>query len=333
MPANLTPQYLEAEQRYRSAKTPQEKLEALELMLREIPKHKGTDKLQAELKRKISDQRKSSSEKSSKKTVSYSVDSHGNQQVVVIGPPNSGKSKLVSQLTGTEMKVADYPFTTRMPQPAMMKYEDIVIQIVDTPAISEEHCDPWMGSIVRSANAILLVADLTDDSIVKNLGFIFEFLEKQKIYLIEVNQEINLAEDKRTDMDTFQNTLLVGNKKDVDVSEIVLELLQDEYKTAWHTFPVSSSTGENLEALKHKIFETLDIIRIIPKPPGKKPDFSSPIILRKGSSVWDLADSIHHDLAQNLKSAKIWNCKDYLDGQRIPIDYILSDRHIVELEA
>ncbi len=333
MPANLTPQYLEAEQKYRSARTPQEKLEALELMLREIPKHKGTDKLQAELKRKISEQRKSSSEKGSKKTVSYSVDSHGNQQVVVIGPANGGKSKLVSQLTGADLKVADYPYTTRMPQPAMMKYEDIVIQIVDTPAISEEHCDPWMGSIIRSANAILLVADLTDDNIVKNLNFIFEFLEKQKIYLTEVNQEISLPEDKRTDVDTYQNTLMVGNKKEIDVSEIVLELLKEEYKTKWNVFPVSASTGDNLDALKHKIFETLDIIRIIPKPPGKKPDFSSPIILRKGSDVWDLADSIHHDLAKNLKSAKIWNCKDYLDGQRIPIDYILQDKNIVELEG
>lgn len=330
MPANLTPQYLVAEQKYREAKSPEEKLEMLELMLKEIPKHKGTERLQGELKHKIAEQRKavSSPDKGKKKAISYSVDSCGYQQVVAIGGPNCGKSKLLCQLTGADLKVADYPFTTRMPQPAMMQYEDIRIQLVDTPAISEEHADPWMGGIVRSADAVLLLADLTNADTVTNIETILDFLRKQKVVLHGL-QDKSPGEEGCI----CKNTLLVAHKKDAPDAEIMLDLLKEAYPNRWEILPVSSLTGENLDALRHKIYELLDIMRIIPKPPGKKPDFESPILLKKGSNVVDLAATIHQDLAKSLKSARIWNAKNYTDGQKIPVDYLLEDKNIVELEA
>lgn len=330
MPANLTPQYIEAEEKYKKAQTPEEKLVALQEMLRHLPKHKGTEKIQAELKRKIGEQKKldSSAKKNKKKGVSYHVDNNGNPQVVLVGPPNSGKSKLICTLTGADLKVADYPYTTILPQPAMMQYENIQIQLVDTPPVSNIRMDPWLPGIVRCGDAVLFVVDLTSNDILEEMPAVLEGLASQRVYLYEDDAREYQAGD------TIQKTLLVTNKIDIPGSLDVLELLQDEYKTRFPFFPVSALTGEGLEALRLKIFEMLEIIRVYPKPPGlKKPNMDAPIILPKGSTVWDLADSIHHEISEKLKSARIWNSKEYASGQRVPRDYEIHDGEIIELET
>src|SRR5215216_6307413 len=124
MAANLTPQYLEAEAEYKKAQTAEERLECLKRMWALLPKHKGTDKMQAELKAKMSEAREEAEheKKAGKKGgVSYKVPKQGAGQYVLLGAPNAGKSQLVAKLTRATPKVDVYPFTTREPVPGMMQ--------------------------------------------------------------------------------------------------------------------------------------------------------------------------------------------------------------------
>jgi small GTP-binding protein len=328
MPANLTPQYLKAEEFYKQAQTPEDKLMALEEMFRIIPKHKGTERMQGEIKHKISQLKKEQSapKKGSKRQSGYTVDSNGYPQVVVVGPPNSGKSKLISELSGADLKVADYPFTTRMPQPAMMPYENIQIQLVDTPAIAPNFMDSWMPGIVRSADMIILLVDLASDDALDTVDVIYDSLKTQRVYL-------NTKDGEETIGDAVKPTLLVGNKKDVPQAKDVYEMVCESYQKRFPCLTVSAVSKEGLSDLKQNIFKTLDIIRIYPKPPGRKAEPNSPIVLPHGCTVVELADHIHHDLAKTLKSARVWGAQGYIDGQRVPMDFMLEDGNIVELET
>lgn len=327
MPANLTPQYLVAEDQFRKAVTPEDKLSALQDMLRELPKHKGTEKIYAEIKRKISEQKKDMEKGSKKKTPSYVVESHGNPQIIFIGPTNAGRSSLISQLTGTELKIADYPFTTRTPQPAMMKFQNIPIQLVDTPPIDRDHTEPWLAGIVRSADAVVLVLDLCGDNVLEDVEIVQNYLEEQKIYLQQLS-------DTLPESPCHKNTLMVINKIDLPDADSYLEMIHETYGDKWQYITVSAHSNQNIELLKEKLFQILQLIRIYPKPPGKKANLDEPpILLKQGQNVIDFAEKIHNDLAKTLRAARIWRSTKFPDAQKIPVDSILEDGNIVELEA
>ena len=122
MPANLTQQYLKAEEAYRRATTVDEELKCLQVMLQEIPKHKGTDHLQAQLKTKISKAKKElqSDKRTGKKTRGIRIPRQGAGTAILMGGPNAGKSQLLATLTRAAPQVAEYPFTTHVPMPGMM---------------------------------------------------------------------------------------------------------------------------------------------------------------------------------------------------------------------
>src|SRR5262249_23744379 len=182
MPANLTPQYMSAEQRFKQASTHEEKIACLEEMLRVIPKHKGTDKLQADLKRRLSKLRQEAQKAAAtRRGYSLSVEAEGAGQIVLVGPPNAGKSALLRALSKATPEVADYPFTTRRPMPGMMPFENVQLQLVDMPPIAREYMEPWMSQIVRNANALLLVVDLCDPAVLDAVEFILAVLEEWKI--------------------------------------------------------------------------------------------------------------------------------------------------------
>src|SRR5215468_10236988 len=182
MPANLTPQYMSAEQRFKQASTHAEKIACLEEMLRVIPKHKGTDKLQADLKRRLSKLRQEAQKAAAThRGFSVSVEAEGAGQIVMVGPPNVGKSALLGALTKATPEVADYPFTTRRPMPGMMSLENVQIQLVDMPPISQEHMEPWMSQITRNADAMLLVVDLGDPAVLDAVELISDVLQEWKI--------------------------------------------------------------------------------------------------------------------------------------------------------
>ena len=168
MPANLPPQYLKVEDEYRNAQTAEQRLEKLREMFRLLPKHKGTERLQSDLKQKISqlkDEQARGKAQGKKGGISYHVPREGAGQLMLIGPPNAGKSSLLAALTSARPEIAPYPFTTRLPQPGIMMWQDVPVQLVDLPAISAEFVEPWVPNVIRSGDAAVLVADLASDEV------------------------------------------------------------------------------------------------------------------------------------------------------------------------
>jgi hypothetical protein len=225
MPANLTPDYLAAEREYKSAQTNAEKIAALERMMATLPKHKGTEKLQADLRRRLSQARKESQKKSPAHAAPfYAVEKEGAGQVVLIGPPNSGKSQLVATLTNAEPEIADYPFTTRFPTPGMMPYEDVQIQLVDLPPISAEFMEPWTPQVIRNAGLGVLLMDVNDSAILDEIEFIEQMIERHRL---------------------ARPPLLAGNKLDLPGAEANLAALSDLYGARYRTIGISAATGRN----------------------------------------------------------------------------------------
>ena len=326
MPANLPPEYFEIDKRYRSAKSPAEKLEALEELLAVIPKHKGTDKLRADFKRRLS---KLKSQQQTKKPVSrrdigYRIDREGAGQVALVGPPNVGKSALVAALTNATPEVADFPHTTRTPTPGMMPYENIQIQLIDTPPMTQEFMEPWLPDIIRRADIILLLVDVTTDPM-QHLEGTIALLEEKKIAPIRL---AHLHEESQGW--TFRPVLVVGNKSDDASAEENFEIFRTLLEDEWPSMAVSAKTGRNLELLKQTLFDRLEIIRVYTKARGKAPEQNSPFVLKKGSTVEDLAGKIHKEFVDKFKFAKVWG-KEVYDGQMIQRDYVLQDEDVVEL--
>ena len=327
MPANLPPQYFETEKKLKIAKTPQEKLEILEELLSLVPKHKGTEKLQALLKTKIS-KLKSSSQK--KPTVAkhgspHHIDKAGAGQVVLIGPPNAGKSQLIKSLTNADPEIGDYPFTTHTPCPAMMKYKNIQIQLIDTPPITPDCIEVWHTELIKGADAVLLIFDLTNPNPHEVLEILLAKLKEKRIEFI--------GEGQKVPQDTWffhKRALIVANKKDVPSGEEKLNILRKTVEPKLNMVTISAVHRDGLEDLKNKIFSLLDILRVYSKVPGKKVDLSNPFTLKRGSSVMDMAKAVHKDFAQNLKYARIWSKSKY-QGQKVNRDYLLEDEDIIEL--
>lgn len=328
MPANLTPQYRKAQERYRAATEPKEQLDALQEMLRIIPKHKGTEHLQAEIKSKIKATKAALLEgkKKGKRGPSYAIDSGLYPQVVVVGPPNAGKSALIHALTGVELAVAPYPYTTHEARPAMMPFENTRVQLVDTPPISADHMEPWISSLARAGNAVLLVVDLSAGDLLESCKGVLERLAGHKLYLTRIPAE------QRGSLGALRKpTLVAANKHDLDDEEIALSIFREVYGDGFEILPVSATTGAGLETLRARIWERLELVRAVPKPHGKRPDYDDPILLPRGSTLFDMARSIHGDLAEHLARARIWDSRDHADGLWVARDHVIEDGEVFEL--
>jgi len=330
MPANLTPQYMSAEQRFKQASTHEEKITCLEEMLRVIPKHKGTDKLQADLKRRLSKLRQEAQKAAAtRRGYTLSVEAEGAGQAVMVGPPNVGKSALLAALTKATPAVADYPFTTRRPMPGMMPLENVQIQLVDMPPISHESMESWMSQITRNADAILLVVDLGDSAVLDAVELIAEVLQEWKI--LPAARPLTPEEEDTLDVGVVpRRALLLGNKWDVPASKDNWDIIQELYSTRWPTLAVSATHGYNLEALRRALYTLLDIVRVYTKAPGKKPDLTAPFTMPRGSTVVEVAATVHKDFATHLKFARIWGTEKY-DGQMVQRDYIVQEGDVIEL--
>jgi small GTP-binding protein len=331
MPANLTPDYMAAEQEFKSARTDEERVAALEKMLSTIPKHKGTEKLQSDIKRKLAKMRELEETRASKgggkPRVSYSIPREGAGQVIVIGAANSGKSSVLGRFTKAHVEIAEYPFTTRKLQPGMMAFENVQVQLVDTPAFSPESFEPWMTSVIRSGDLVLLVVDLASASVLDDIEFIKGKLKEHKIELVKSAAE-------KIDADGFARikTIMIGTHLDAAGAKDNLDALRELYGSELPFFSLSLITGEGTDKLPEEIFRTIDVVRIYTKSPGKPPDKSDPVVLRRGSTVFDFASDIHKDIAHNLKYARIWS-KNKPDGLRVPRDYVFEDEDVCELHS
>jgi uncharacterized protein len=324
MPANLTPQYRAAEAKFKAAHSQVERREALEEMLATIPKHKGTEKMQAELKRRMARLRQEEEVRTAKHGHAIKVEPEGAAQIVLLGPPNCGKSSLLATLTHAEPAIADYPFTTTRPQPGMMAFEDVAIQLVDLPPVAAEHMDAWLPGIVRGADAALLVVDPTSAALPEDVEVVRERLAAARTPLVG---ELPEDADPR---DVPLPTLMVVTKAD-RAREADLNVLDELYGSAYAIVRVSVTTHAGLEALKVAIWRRLQLVRVYSKPPGKPADKSQPFVLPDGHTVADLAERVHREIAEKLQFARVWGGK--LEGQRVARDFELRDRDVVELHV
>ncbi len=326
MPANLTPEYLEAERQFRQAQSLEEQIEALQRMLALLPKHKGTEKMQADLKRKLAKLRETEQARRAKRSGGdpYYIPRHGAGQVAFVGPANSGKSLLATQLSGVALEVADYPYTTQKPVPVMMPFEDLQIQLIDTPPVIGEVEGP-LASLIRRADATVVVCDLSTDECWEQVTLLLDSLERRRIRLVA-----NATPDDPVRGFVERYAILVGNKRDAPGAQDRSALLKELFSSSLPFIAVSAVRGDNLAHLRRMIFERLGIIRVYAKPPGKEPDMERPFILKKGATIVDLAEAVHREFPEKLKFARVWGSAEF-PGQAVGRGFVLSDRDIVEL--
>ncbi len=326
MPANLTPQYLEAELKFKQAKTTAEKIKALEVMMAVIPKHKGTEKLRGQLKSRMAKLKEELQRRpaAARAEQAYNIKREGAAQVVLLGLPNSGKSSLLSQITNASSEVADYPFTTQKPVPGMMKFENIQIQLVDTPPIQLDHIEPGFPNLVRNADALLLLMDLTEDPVFQ-MEILLEQLGDMRIKAVGKGA-IPPLETGWAPL----RALMVGNKCDIKDAMDGYREVGGRFKDTFPILPISAREGMNFDELKKEVYQLLDILRVYTKVPGKEADLSEPVILKKGSTIDDVALSVHKDFAAKLRYAKVWGSGKF-EGQMVKRDYRVSEGDVIEL--
>jgi len=325
MPANLTPDYLKAERAFRQAKTAPEKIAALEEMLATIPKHKGTEKMQADIKHRIAKTRAAATQARGKGggVDIFFVEKQGAGQVALVGTPNAGKSSLVAAVSHAKVKVAPYPYATHAPVPGMMPFEDIQIQLVDLPPVSVEGLVPGMTGTLRNADILMICLDLSADDVLEQAEVCLRALEAKGL-VREGREAPEGAVAKRT--------VFVGTKADAPGAKDNLEALRGLRADLEPFVATSTETREGLEDLGKRLFAMLDVVRVYSKEPGKPADLRQPFIVPRGSTVMDLAETIHRELAQHLKRARIWGGGKY-DGQAVQRDHVLADKDVIELHV
>jgi ribosome-interacting GTPase 1 len=326
MPANLPPAYLEAEKRCREAKTPDAKAEVLEEMLTILPKHKGTDKLRADLRRRISKFKDQALHKKgvSKRKTAFSIDKEGAAQVVVVGSPNVGKSSLVDLLTNASPEVAAFPHTTQKPTPGMVPYEDIQFQLVDTPPITRDYVDPLMADLIRRADIVVILLDLYNDTL-QQFEDIMYILQTFRIFSEETPIPENLTKPP-----FIKKIFVVTNKMDKPEDEEDFKTFLELTEVTLPCLGISVRTGKNLMAFVEKIYDLSQVIRVYTKAPGKEPDMKSPFVIPRESTLEEMAGKVHKDFVEKFKHAKIWG-KSVRDGQMVQRDYIMQDGDVVEM--
>ena len=322
MPANLPPQYFEAEKRYRSAKEPEEKIAALEAMLAIIPRHKGTDKLHAMLRQKIARFSQEAERKyATARRAGFYITKEGAGQVMLVGPANAGKSQLLAVVTEAIPEIAEYPFTTKTPIPGMMKFEDTQIQLVDTPPIGRKEVRVLLANTLRNADLIAIVIDLSREP-VSQVEAALQGLREARIEPLDDGTQVTPGSYPR-------KMLIVGNKNELAGSNENWERLRSKYARLFPLVSISAREGDGLEEFKKAVYQALNIIRVYTKTPGSKADLTDPMILEKGSTLGEAAESLHKDFYQNLKYAVVWGSGKY-DGQRVSKGHVLQDGDIVE---
>jgi len=323
MPANLTPDYKRAEESYRSATTQEEKILALEEMLRVIPKHKGTESLQGELKRKLSQLKEQSTRQHHGHHVDvFHIPRTGAGQVALIGLPNCGKSAILSALSNAKVHVADFPFASSVPVPGIVKHEDVQIELVDMPPITAEYAAPGQINTYRNCDIIGIVIDLTGD-VLEQIQVCLDYLEGKRL----------IRKPDETDADApqqgFKKVLVICTKADSG-DKAAVDVLMELYGDRFQYVTIAPVSNLGLQEFTASLFRLLDVIRVYAKPPGKPADMEVPFTLPRGSTVQDMAEHIHRQLASKLKSARAWGTGVY-DGQNVHHSHVLHDKDVIEL--
>ncbi len=328
MPANLTPQYQKAEADFRRAQSASERLACLERMLQLIPRHKGTERLQADLKTRLKEARvEVQVERNAPKgTRSYRIPRQGAGTVIIVGGPNSGKSRLLRELTSARPDVADYPFTTREPLPGMMPWEDVRVQLVDTPPVTAGHLEPYLTDFVRSADAVILCLNGASDDAPQETVDVVRQLAARKTRL---SAATGFDPD---DMSVINvRTLLACTRAGDPDAGLRLQMFRELADLDLETAPVEFESSASTAELRRAIFNLLGVMRVYTRRPGEPIDRENPITLENGATVVDLAGKVHHELAARLTHARIWGATG--EGLTVGRDHPLAEGDVVELHG
>jgi hypothetical protein len=344
MPTNVTPEYKKAEEAYRKARDPRERLECLRLMLSTIPKHKGTEHLQGDIKSRIKElsEELAGPKKGGRRSgPTIAIRPEGAAQLALVGAPNSGKSALHARLTGSRAQSGPGPFITQFPEPGMLTFEDIAFQLLDLPSMAAEHSPPWLAATLQSSDAVLLVADLAAPACVDEIQFILAALAGKKISLVSCWPGLETtwpADSSRAEVDPEDPfrlelpTLLLANKFDLEPNPEEAAVLEELLGVDFPVLRVSAETGQGLGELAPWLFRTLGIVRVYTKAPGKETDRGRPFTVRRGDTVLDVARLVHKDIAETFRFARLWGSGAF-DGQQVGADHRVEDGDVVELHA
>jgi uncharacterized protein len=300
MPINAHPDYIKAEKDYYDASSDEEKLAALEEMLKWVPKHKGAETLRKNIRTRYK-KLKQEFAKSKKKSGSKKGIKKEQLQAVIIGLTNSGKSSILKAITNANPKIASYGFTTTEPEIGTLDYEGCNIQIIDLPPIASPNFDK---GIVNNAETLLIVVEKIDEI---------------KSILEQVKQNKN------------SKKIIIFNKIDL-YNENTKRKIKETLKSKRYTHElVSTKSNEGLEELKEKILKSFPIIRIYTKHPGKKQKHQDkPVVLQKDSTLADVAEKILHGYSKKVKYAKVTGPSAKFKNQKIGLKHIVKDKDVVE---
>ena len=319
MPANLPQIYHKIEARLKFADSAEEKISILREMLAVMPKHKGTDGLRAELNSKIAKLKKEAKKKPQARRLDLThVPKMGIAQVVLMGAPNSGKSTLLSELTNADPEIASYPFTTQKPDVGMIEFENVQIQLVDTPPLYENFHPPWLLALGRSSDILIGLIDGRKTDPLKEINSLLKRLEEGSIFL--------------ESRDCYTGDELMKKRGFIIVSRIKeknLRILREKYSDRLDFYEFDINSG--IEVLKEKVYNFLNLIRIYTKPPGKNADFTEPVVLRKAATVEDAAYHIHKDFADKMKYAKLW--RGDKNPRQVGPEEVLVEGDVVEFHS
>jgi ribosome-interacting GTPase 1 len=349
MPTNVSPEYKTAEAEFRRARTPEDRLASLREMLRTLPKHKGTEHLQADIRSRIKEltEELAGPRKGGARTGPATVvHAEGAGQAVLLGPPNSGKSELHARLTGSHAPVGPYPFTTQFPQPGMLPHLDIFIQLVDLPPVSGQHPVPWLANALQPADAALLVVDLIDPDCVDQVLELHDLLAERRVFLTgdwpapgegDGHRPGGDGGDDDDDDDEYPfalrlPTLLVATKGDqVPHLDEEIAALRELTGRTYPSVTVSATTGAGLDAIGPFLFEHLGVVRVYTKIPGQPPDLNRPFTVRLGQTVEDVATLIHKDLVETLRWARLW--RGDIEGLQVGRHSVVEDGDVLEIHT
>jgi len=338
MPANLTPQYLCAEADYRKAVTPGDQLGALRKMLREIPKHKGTDRMQADLKTKIAKLRMVVERGDATVTRSCTANSIAKQgvgRVVMIGPTGGGKTQLLQSLTRVSVSArSDVSgaslFSTRAPQVGMMRWQDCPLQLIDLPSIGYQPAEDELAQWVRSADLVWLVVNIASDDLIEQAQHAIDRFAMEKTKL-----GLETALDPSEIGVKTVATMIVATGVDLLASEeqvaSCLESLKGFLSLQLPTVAISALEKMNLESVLEHSLKKMQIVRVYCKHPKEsEPDLEKPLFIRHGESLREMAAQIHRSLVERVKGAKVWKPGE-TQFLSVKPDYQPTDCDIVEL--
>ncbi len=387
LPTNLPAEARAKWVKVMEARTVEEKISALEEFLSAVPKHKGTENLRMWARKRLAELREQLEERKRRRAgrgPRFFIEKEGAAQVIVIGPPNTGKSSIVKLLTGAKTRVAEYPFSTLEPVPGMLRYEDILFQLVDTPPLSigSKGLNNRVIGLVRNADAVLIVVDASSKPVEQYRFIVNELyssgillskprgrvvierqragklgvrvalmgrlvdctvddvrrlLESYRIYnaLVKVYGEATLDDIEQAVFESrlYKPSIAIVNKADLcyrDAIEAAKEI--HLLNPAVPVIVASAKLGKGFSDLGRILFRELGVIRVYTKQPnGEVSD--KPLVLKKGSTVYDVAIHIHRSFIDSFLYARIWGPSAKYPGERVGLEHTVMDGDVVEIHV